>query len=87
MTKKPTADELMRADAYSLSRLAGAGEMPGVDPDLADFMGAFEDPALDAEAAARGLKAVQDELKSHLPKPTRSRQQTRKAKKEPALIA
>ena len=52
MTKKPTADELMRADAYSLSRLAGAGEMPGVDPDLADFMGAFEDPALDAEAAA-----------------------------------
>ncbi len=33
-------------------------------------------------AAARGLKAVQDELKSHLPK-----QQARKAKKEPALVA
>ena len=52
MTTKPTDDELMNADAYCVSMLAGAGEMPGVDPDLADFMGAFEDPALDAEAAA-----------------------------------
>ena len=47
------------------------------DAEKADGLTDFNDLA-----AARGLKAVQDELKSHLPK-----QQTRKAKKEPALVA
>lgn len=50
-TDMPTARQLLKAASQSLAQPLAVGEVVGIDPDLADFMGAFEETGLDEEAA------------------------------------
>lgn len=47
MTKK----DILKAASAQVDRLASAGLVVSVDPDVAEFMGAFEDDALSVEDA------------------------------------
>lgn len=46
-----TKEDILRAAASQVDRLASAGLVVSVDPDVAEFMGAFEDDALSVEDA------------------------------------
>ncbi|MBF0250771.1 MAG: hypothetical protein HQL35_09115 [Alphaproteobacteria bacterium] len=46
-----TEAEIRQAEAETVARAAARGNAPSVDPDVADDMGAFQENALDAEAA------------------------------------
>lgn len=46
-----TKEDILKAASAQVSRLASAGLVVTVDPDVAAFMGAFEDDALSIEDA------------------------------------
>lgn len=46
-----TKEDILRAASAQVDRLASAGMIVSVDPDVAEFMGAFEEDALSPEDA------------------------------------
>jgi len=50
-SKKLTHDEILSARASAVYEAMEEGAVVEVDPELADFMGAFEDDAMSAEDA------------------------------------
>lgn len=49
--KPMTLAEMTRVETFQIARAAMLGIPIGVDPDLAEFMGAFEEDALDLDEA------------------------------------
>ena len=47
----PTAKQVIDEDINAILEAADAGEILPVDPDIADYMGAIEEDALDSDSA------------------------------------